>query len=90
MRHLLTHTSGVPEYEESDSAPVDLRHDYTEDSLVQLVARLPLDFAPADARHVLAYGEKRGGRHLRIRLLSRFMRHLQSADTHPTPFETHR
>ena len=46
VRHLLTHTSGVPEYEESDSAPIDLRHDYSEDSLVHLVARLPLDFPP--------------------------------------------
>jgi CubicO group peptidase (beta-lactamase class C family) len=46
VRHLLTHTSGIPEYEESDSAPVDLRHDYTEDSLVKLAAGLPLDFPP--------------------------------------------
>jgi CubicO group peptidase (beta-lactamase class C family) len=46
VRHLLTHTSGVPEYEESDSAPVDLRHDYSEDSLVKLTAHLPLDFPP--------------------------------------------
>lgn len=44
VRHLLTHTSGIPEYEEDDSAFVDLRHDYTEDSLVKLAARAPLDF----------------------------------------------
>jgi CubicO group peptidase (beta-lactamase class C family) len=36
----------VPEYEESDSAPVDLRHDYSEDSLVKLTAHLALDFPP--------------------------------------------
>ncbi len=46
VRHLLTHTSGIPEYEEDDSALVDLRHDYTEDSLVKLAAGLPLDFPP--------------------------------------------
>ncbi len=46
VRHLLTHTSGIAEYLESDSAPVDQRHDYTEDSLVTLAARAPLDFPP--------------------------------------------
>ncbi len=46
VRQLLTHTSGIPEYEESAQAPVDLRHDYSEDSLVELAARLPLDFPP--------------------------------------------
>lgn len=51
VRHLLTHTSGVPEYEESDSAAVDLRHDYSEDSLVNLAAHLPLDFPPGTHWH---------------------------------------
>ena len=47
MRHLLTHTSGIHEYEEdADSGLVDLRHDYTEDELVRVAARHALDFAP--------------------------------------------
>jgi CubicO group peptidase (beta-lactamase class C family) len=46
VRQLLTHTSGIPEYLESDSTPVDLRHDYTEDSLVKLAARRPPTFPP--------------------------------------------
>ncbi|HEV8612400.1 MAG TPA: serine hydrolase domain-containing protein [Gemmatimonadales bacterium] len=51
VRHLLTHTSGIPEYEESDSASVDLRHDYTEDSLVKIAAWLPLEFPPGTHWH---------------------------------------
>ena len=43
VRHLLTHTSGIPEY--TDSA-VDLRRDYTEDELVRVAAGLPPQFAP--------------------------------------------
>jgi CubicO group peptidase (beta-lactamase class C family) len=47
VRHLLTHTSGIHEYEEdADSSLVDLRHDYTEDELVRVAARHRLDFAP--------------------------------------------
>lgn len=46
VRQLLTHTSGIPEYLESDSTAVDLRHDYTEDSLVQLAARRGPTFPP--------------------------------------------
>ena len=43
VRHLLTHTSGIPEYTDS---VVDLRRDYSEDQLVRLAAGLPLLFAP--------------------------------------------
>jgi len=46
IRHLLTHTSGIHEYEEDDSSAVDMRHDYGEDALVRLAAARPLDFAP--------------------------------------------
>jgi CubicO group peptidase (beta-lactamase class C family) len=41
VRHLLTHTSGVPDYTDS---LVDLRKDYTEEDLVRLAATQPLDF----------------------------------------------
>jgi CubicO group peptidase (beta-lactamase class C family) len=41
VRHLLTHTSGVPDYTDS---LVDLRKDYTEEQLVRLAATQPLDF----------------------------------------------
>ena len=43
IRHLLTHTSGIPEYTDGK---VDLRRDYTEDDLARLAFELPLDFAP--------------------------------------------
>jgi len=43
LRHLLTHTSGIPEYTDT---VVDLHRDYTEDQLVRIAARLPLDFRP--------------------------------------------
>src|SRR5215210_636989 len=41
VRHLLTHTSGVPDYTDS---LIDLRKDYTEEQLVRLAATQPLDF----------------------------------------------
>jgi CubicO group peptidase (beta-lactamase class C family) len=40
-RHLLTHTSGIPDYTDST---VDYRRDYTEDELVAMAARLPRQF----------------------------------------------
>ncbi len=43
VRHLLTHTSGIRNY--TDEA-LDRRRDYTDDELVALAARSPLDFAP--------------------------------------------
>jgi CubicO group peptidase (beta-lactamase class C family) len=51
VRNLLTHTSGVPDYE-SDSlakkgaAFINLRNDYTEDELFAKFSGLPLDFPP--------------------------------------------
>ena len=45
VRHLLTHTSGIPEYTDS---LIDLRKDYTEDELVSLATAQPLDFPPGD------------------------------------------
>lgn len=43
VRHLLTHTSGVPEYTDGR---IDYRRDYTEEELVRLAFDLPLDFPP--------------------------------------------
>ncbi len=44
LRHLLSHTSGIPEYTET----VDLRKDYTEDELYRFLAAPTLDFAPGE------------------------------------------
>jgi CubicO group peptidase (beta-lactamase class C family) len=50
VRHLLTHTSGIPDYGSDEDNPakklIDLRVDYTEDELVHRFATLPLDFPP--------------------------------------------
>lgn len=43
VRHLLTHTSGVPDYNDGQ---LDYRKDYTEDELVTFAMGLPLDFTP--------------------------------------------
>jgi N-acyl-D-amino-acid deacylase len=43
VRHLLTHTSGIPDYNDGQ---LDYRKDYTEDELVTFATGLPLDFAP--------------------------------------------
>jgi N-acyl-D-amino-acid deacylase len=43
VRHLLTHTSGIPDYNDGQ---LDYRRDYTEDELVKFAATLPLDFTP--------------------------------------------
>lgn len=45
IRHLLTHTSGVPEY--TDGA-IDYRRDYSEEELTRLAYGLPLEFAPGE------------------------------------------
>ena len=43
VRHLLTHTSGIPDY---NDGMLDYRKDYTEDDLVKFATSLPLDFVP--------------------------------------------
>ncbi|MDP9198932.1 MAG: beta-lactamase family protein, partial [Pseudomonadota bacterium] len=47
IRHLLTHTSGIREFENgTDPAQIDLRRDYTEAELVERARGLALDFEP--------------------------------------------
>jgi CubicO group peptidase (beta-lactamase class C family) len=46
IRHLLTHTSGIPDYGSETKKMIDLRVDYTEDQLVRRFAEFPLDFPP--------------------------------------------
>ena len=43
VRHLLTHTSGIPDY---NDGLLDYRRDYSEDELVAFAQKLPPDFVP--------------------------------------------
>jgi len=43
VRHLLTHTSGIPDYSEER---IDYRKDYSEDDLVKIAESMPLEFKP--------------------------------------------
>lgn len=50
VRQLLTHTSGIKDYDGNDPifpvAPFDRKGEYTPDSLIRMLARPPLNFAP--------------------------------------------
>jgi CubicO group peptidase (beta-lactamase class C family) len=45
LRHLLTHTSGIPDFDDAGQG-LDPRREYTKDELVHLAGTLPLKFAP--------------------------------------------
>lgn len=44
IRHLLTHTSGLKDYEGSED--LDMHRDYTEEELLKVMMRLPVQFEP--------------------------------------------
>lgn len=52
VRNLLTHTSGIHDYESENSikpgGPINMRQDYTEDELYKKIAAMPLDFQPGE------------------------------------------
>jgi CubicO group peptidase (beta-lactamase class C family) len=43
VRHLLTHTSGIPDY---GDAQFDLRRDYTDEERLKIIYAMPLEFSP--------------------------------------------
>ena len=52
MKNLLSHTSGLSEYESDErtgpQGPFYLRLDYTEDEMVKKIEALPIEFKPGD------------------------------------------
>lgn len=48
IRQLLNHTSGIPDFGKKLDFKTDLRKDYTERQIVELVANSPLDFRPGE------------------------------------------
>lgn len=46
IRELLTHTSGIKDYAEINSGDFDYRKDYTDEELLAVAQRLPLEFQP--------------------------------------------
>ena len=52
VRHLLTHTSGIPDYtgegQAGNEVAISYRKDYTEDEMVQGFEKAPLDFQPGE------------------------------------------
>jgi CubicO group peptidase (beta-lactamase class C family) len=52
VRNLLSHTSGLSEYESDDKTkpggPINMRADLTEDSLVKIIETFPMDFQPGE------------------------------------------
>jgi CubicO group peptidase (beta-lactamase class C family) len=47
VRNLLSHTSGVPDYENRPNM-IDLHKEYSEDDLLKFAMKLPLDFKPGE------------------------------------------